>query len=90
MLKNASRTMSAIVAAALVSGAMTILPGTSEQVSASAPLNSGKADRLDIRPIGPKCSQQAWPHYEANCMRDSRKAMGQAKQVRVVSADRMR
>jgi hypothetical protein len=88
MLKSATRAVSAIVAAALVAGAMTILPGASEKVSASAPLNSGKGDRLDIRPIGVQCSQQAWPNFEASCLRDRRMAMGQAKAVRVVSVDK--
>ena len=56
---------------------------------ASAPLHSGKGDRLDIRPIGAKCSEQAWPYFEATCLRDRRMAMGQAKPARVVTADRI-
>src|SRR3989442_500702 len=88
MLKSASRTISAVVAAAAIAGALAILPGTSEQVAASAPLNSGKGDRLDIRVLGAQCSELAWPYYEAGCLRDRRQAMGQAKTVRVVSADR--
>ena len=45
-------------------------PAPANTVSASAP-NSGKADRLDIRAIGPKCSEQAWPYYEADCVKGS-------------------
>ena len=89
MLKAIPKTISAIAAAALVAGAITILPGASDQVSASAPLNSGKGDRLDIRMVGPKCSEQAWPYYEAKCPKDSRQPMGQAKNVRVVTTDRV-
>jgi hypothetical protein len=89
MLKSASRTVSAIAVAALVAGAVTILPGASDKVSASSPLNSGKGDRLDIRPIGAKCSQQVWPHYDAACIKDVRHPMGRAKAVRIVTTDRV-
>jgi hypothetical protein len=81
--------ISAIVLAALVAGAWTVIPGTSDKVVASAPLNSGKGDRLDSRPIGTQCSQQAWPYFEAACLRDRRTAMGQARTARVVTADRI-
>jgi hypothetical protein len=80
--------ISAVMLAALVAGAYTVIPGTSDQVAASAPLNSGKGDRLDIRPLGIHCSAQAWPYFEARCMRDRRMSLGQARAVRIVSADR--
>jgi hypothetical protein len=89
MLKVLPKTISAIAAAALVAGAITVLPGASDQVSASAPLNSGKGDRLDIRAVGPQCSQQVWPYYEAGCLKDLRQPMGRAKAVRIVSPDRV-
>jgi hypothetical protein len=82
--------ISAVVLAALVAGASTIIPGTSDKVAASTPLNSGKGDRLDIRPLGTKCSDQAWPYFEARCLRDPRMALGLAKPARIVSADRTR
>jgi hypothetical protein len=88
MLKAASRTVSAIIAAGLVAGAITILPGASDKVAASSPLNSGKGDRLDLRPVDAKCTEQAWPYYDASGLKDRRQAMGQAKAVRVVTADR--
>jgi hypothetical protein len=84
------RTLSAVVLAAGIAGGLTILPGTSETVAARAPLNSGKGDRLDIRPLGAQCSQRAWPYFEANCLRDRRMALGQAKSARIVTADRAR
>lgn len=89
MLKNFYRSISAMALAALIAGLITIAPGSSEQGIASAPLNSGKSDRLDIRPLGTKCSEQAWPNFEASCLRDKRQAMGQAKAVRVVSTVRV-
>jgi hypothetical protein len=89
MLNKAYRPISAVVLAALVAGAWIVVPGTSDTVVASAPLNNGKGDRLDYRPIGPDCSEQAWPYFEANCLRDRRHAMGQAKVARIVTADRV-
>jgi hypothetical protein len=89
MLRSAYRAVSVVFAAGLIAGALTVIPGTSEQVEARAPLNSGKGDRLDARTIGPNCSQQAWPYYEAGCLKDRRQAMGQAKTTRIVTADRL-
>jgi hypothetical protein len=81
--------ISAVLLAAAVAGAFTIMPGASDKVVASAPLNSGKGDRLDIRPLGTQCSEQAWPYFEASCLRDRRAALGQAKAARIVTADRV-
>ena len=88
MLKT-GRAISAIVAAAAIAGAMIVMPVSSEKVSANAPLNSGKGDRLDIRAAGPKCSEQAWPYYEASCVKDRRQAMSKARSSRIVTADRV-
>jgi hypothetical protein len=81
------KTLSAIAAAACVAAALAILPGFAPQVEASVPRPLAKADRLDIRPIGPDCSQQSWPHFEASCLRNagSRTAV---RQARLVTADR--
>src|SRR5688500_5161338 len=81
--------ISAVVLAVAVAGAYTVIPGTSDRVAASAPLNSGKGDRLDVRPLGTSCSEQAWPYFEARCLRDRRMALGQAKTARIVTADRL-
>jgi hypothetical protein len=89
MLKSVSRAVSAAAIAAAIAAAFTVFPAASDKVAASAPLNNGKGDRLDIRTaVGPDCSQQAWPYYEANCVKDRRQAMSQAKPVRVITADR--
>ncbi len=88
MQKSISRTVSAIAAAALVAFAVTILPGASDQVAASSPLNTGKGDRLDVRPLGANCAQQAWPHFDAACVKDSRQPLARAKAVRIVATDR--
>jgi hypothetical protein len=88
MSKKFGRSISAIALAVLFAGAATILPSFSDRVVASAPIHGGKGDRLDIRPLGTQCSKQAWPYFEANCVRDKRTAMGQAKSPRIVTADR--
>jgi len=89
MTTKGYRSISAAALAALIASPAMILPGASDRVVASAPIHGGKGDRLDIRPLGAKCSQQAWPYFEANCLRDSRKALGQAKPSRQVTAERI-
>jgi hypothetical protein len=87
MFTSAIRAVSAVAAAVLIAGAITLLPGASASVSANAPLNSGKGDRLDVRAVGPQCSQQAWPYYEARCIKDRRQAMSEAKPTRIITTD---
>ena len=89
MTKLVNRSISVLVLAGLIAGTATILPSFSDKVVASAPIHSGKGDRLDIRPLGTRCSEQAWPNFEASCLRDRRTSMGQVKPVRVVTADRV-
>ena len=81
--------ISAIAFAAAVAGGIAILPSLSNPVVASAPIHSGKGDRLDIRPVGAQCSEQAWPYFEASCLRDRRAALGKTKPARIVGADRI-
>jgi hypothetical protein len=91
--------VSAIAFAVAIAGAMTILPTFSNPVVAGAqvqsdnkavarPVRDTKADRLDIRPLGSKCSEQAWPNFEAHCMNNQRAAPGQIKTVRIIPLDR--
>jgi hypothetical protein len=63
------KALSAIAIAACVAAALTVLPGFAPQVEASVPVTMTKADRLDIRLIGKDCSKQAWPNFEASCLR---------------------
>ncbi len=81
------KAISAIGIAAFVAAALTLLPGFAPQVEASVPQPLAKADRLDIRPVGRDCSEQAWPNFEASCLR----AAGTrtvVRQARLVTADR--
>jgi hypothetical protein len=88
MTRKGYGSISAIVVAVLLVSGLTIMPSSSEVV-AKAPIHAGKGDRLDYRPLGTQSSEQAWPHFEAGCMRDLRAAGGTAKHARIVSADRV-
>jgi hypothetical protein len=63
------KAFSAVAIAALVAASLTVLPGFAPQVEASVPQALAKADRLDIRAVGRDCSEQAWPNFEASCLR---------------------
>ncbi len=81
------KAFTAITFAALIATALTILPGFAPTVEASVPQALAKADRLDIRTAGKDCSQQAWPNFEASCLR----AVGSKsliREARLVTADR--
>jgi hypothetical protein len=81
------KALSAIAIAAFVAAALTVLPGFAPQVEASEPQALAKADRLDIRPTGKDCSQQAWPNFEASCLRTIG-AKTVVREARLVTADR--
>jgi hypothetical protein len=79
------KALSAIAVAACVAAALALLPGFTPQVEASTPHALAKGDRLDV--VGRDCSQQAWPNFEASCLRraGSRTIV---HDVRLVTADR--
>ena len=81
------KALSAIIAAAFIAAALTVLPGFAPKVEASVPQALAKGDRLDIRTVGKDCSQQAWPNFEASCLRvaGSRTVI---REARLVTADR--
>jgi hypothetical protein len=77
------KAFSAIAIAAFVAIALSALPGFAPQVEAREPQVLAKGDRLDVR----NCSQQAWPHFEASCLRVAgSKAM--IREARLVTAGR--
>jgi len=83
------KALSAIVIAAFVAAALTVLPGFAPQVEASVPHALAKGDRLDIHQIGRNCSEQAWPNFEAACLRVAgSKTM--IRQARLVTVERSR
>jgi hypothetical protein len=81
------KALSAITVAAFIAAALTVLPGFAPKVEASVPQALAKADRLDIRVVGKDCSQQAWPNFEASCLRATGSKM-LIREARLVSADR--
>jgi hypothetical protein len=83
------RILSAIAAAALGAALVMALPGFSPEVEAGTSAPMIKTDRLDYRPLGSECTQQAWPYYGVNCLRDRAQATGEARVVRLVTTDRL-
>ena len=81
------KAFSAIAAAGFIAAALTVLPGFAPQVEASVPQALAKGDRLDIRTVGKDCSQQAWPNFEASCLR-SAGSKSIVKEARLVTANR--
>jgi hypothetical protein len=81
------KALSAIAIAAFVAAALTVLPGFAPQVEASVPAPLAKGDRLDIREAGRNCSQQAWPNFEASCLRAAGSKI-LVREARLVTADR--
>ena len=81
------KALSAIAAAAFIAAGLTALGGFAPQVEASVPQTLAKGDRLDVRLLGPNCSQQTWPNFEASCLRV---AAGETivQHVRLVTAGR--
>jgi len=83
------KTVYAVATAAIVAAAFVGFPSLSEQVNALSPMPGAKADRADTRPLAVQCSQNAWPYFESSCLRDQRNTFGQARSVRLVTADRL-
>jgi hypothetical protein len=83
------KALSAIAIAAFAAATLTVLPGFAPTVEASVPQALAKADRLDIRPVGRDCSQQAWPNFEASCLRTAGIKASAVREARLVTANRM-
>ena len=81
------KALSAIAIAASIAAALTILPGFAPKVEASVPQALAKSDRLDVRPLGRDCSEQAWPRFEASCLRRAG-TKATVREARLVTADR--
>jgi hypothetical protein len=83
------RILAVIAVITFIAGAGAMLIALTVRVEARAQQPGTKGDRLDSRPLGAACSHRGWPHYEAQCVRDRRYPTGQARNVRIVSADRL-
>jgi hypothetical protein len=82
------KTISAVAVAAIAAAIFVAFPSLSFQVEARTPASAVKSDRLDIRPLGVACSEQAWPYIEGRCLRDQRAASGQVRTVRQIAPER--
>jgi hypothetical protein len=82
------KALSAMAIAAFAAAALTVLPGFAPQVEASVPVALAKSDRLDIRPVGRDCSQQAWPNFEASCLRTAGNKTLSIQEARLVTGER--
>jgi hypothetical protein len=82
------KTIYAIAAAAAIAAVLVLLPSFAPQVEAHGPVLGAKGDRIDARPTGDKCEHE-WPYFEASCLRDPRYPFGQARDVRIIPADRL-
>jgi hypothetical protein len=82
------KALSAVAVAGFLAAGLTVLPGFAPKVEASTPQPLAKADRLDVRPIGRDCSQQAWPNFEASCMRVAG-TKTEVREARLVTASRV-
>jgi hypothetical protein len=80
---NTTFVIASVTVATLIA-AVVVLAAPSTEVMASAP-SPGNGDSLPVQKFGPSCSQEAWPFYESECVRDYRQASGQAAKVRLVS-----
>jgi len=83
------KTPYAVIVAAFIAAAFVATMSVSEEVEARGSVPPMKADRADTRPLARDCSQNAWPYFEAACLRDSRNSFSQAREVRLISADRV-
>jgi hypothetical protein len=52
------------------------------------PVALAKADRLDIRAVGRGCSEQAWPNFEASCLRNAATKTVTIREARLVTTER--
>jgi hypothetical protein len=77
------KTISALAAAAMITGALGLVHGSNASPSAAP---SGKADRADLQE---NCTQHGWPYYETPCMRDESRNAGRVLTVRLISTDRI-
>ena len=82
------KALSAVAVAAFVAAALTVLPGFAPQVEASVPQALAKSDRLDVKSIGRDCSENAWPNFEASCLRIAGSKITVVRQARYVTTDR--
>ena len=71
----------AMISAAIIAGALVMVPGLSSSVHARTAKHKG--DRLDLALRMASCRQMAWPYYDRSCRKDS------GRPLRRVTTDRI-
>ncbi len=69
----------------LLGAAVIALPGFAPRVAAGEASVLAKSDRLELLTVARNCSQQVWPHFDAQCLHGG-EAM--VREVRLVTARR--
>jgi hypothetical protein len=90
------KVISGLAAMALGAAIVLAMPGFSPVADASTPAPLVKGDRLDVILVqapafqapAKDCSEQAWPYYDASCLRGGTLVNGK-KPVRMVTTDRV-
>jgi hypothetical protein len=83
------RILSGIGAIAFGAAVVLAFPGFSPEVEARTPVQVVQTDGTSARPALRDCTQQAWPYYEANCLRNSAQPNAKPRTVRLVTTDRI-
>ena len=69
----------------LLGAAVIALPGFAPQVAAGETSVLAKSDRLELPTVTRNCSQQAWPHFEVECLHSGEATV---REVRLITARR--
>jgi hypothetical protein len=74
--------------AALLCSSVFILAAKLTEGTAALAATAGDAPPIR-RLFGAACSDKPWPYFESNCVRDRRQPAGKAREVRIVTTDRL-
>jgi hypothetical protein len=77
----------AVLVASFVAGLAVTAPGVTPRVEAHT--YAIKGEKLEIRNIGPACSERGWPYFETSCLRNTNSSTSQARTVRMIGTDRV-
>jgi hypothetical protein len=78
----------AIIVSAIAAGCVVAFPILSQQVRATAPAPVLAPAAAEAPEAVTSCGQNAWPYLDAGCLRNASGASFQARDVRLVAADR--
>jgi hypothetical protein len=79
------KSLAALAIFAILGASVIALPGFAPRVEARETAALAKGDRLEVRTVAQKCSQQVWPDFDASCLR---KGDVMIREARLVTARR--